>query len=234
VFLEFTFVSGICFFRHLRYEFAFPGKTALRGIPPSCINAILSHFVLHCKYLPRCDYDGHLHVEESSVQFSLYRIYSLISRTFFTSNRPVFCLRLIRATYPEGQSFRMSYHRISVIQSNRKCHLAMDESTTIYCTYRRTSFFRRRRFLRFWTIKLTFITFACKNQYFVVNWSRRVFTGEKVNWTAAYSWITLDSRYMAKISAAACLRMRLICEYIQYSFLIPGFPEGRPGPLIGK
>jgi len=24
--------------------------------------------------------------------------------------------------------------------------------TTIYCTYRRTSFFRRRRFLRFWRI----------------------------------------------------------------------------------
>jgi len=85
--------------------------------------------------------------------------------------------------------------------------------TKIYHTYRRTSFFRRRRFLRFWTIKLTFITFACKNQYFVVDWSRRVFTGEKVNWPAAYSWITLDSRYMAKISAATYLQMRLICEY---------------------
>jgi len=80
----------------------------------------------------------------------------------------------------------MSYHRISVIQSNRECHLAMGESralsrpcqnsmapTTIYRTCRRTSFFRRRRFLRFWTIKLTFITFACKNHYFMVDWSRR-------------------------------------------------------------
>ena len=89
--------------------------------------------------------------------------------------------------------------------------------STIYRTYRRTSFFRRRRFLMFWTIKLTFITFACNNQYFVVDWSRRVFTGEKVNWPAAFSWITLDShRYMAKISAAAYLRMRLISEYIRY------------------
>ena len=67
-----------------------------------------------------------------------------------------------------------------------------------------------------WTVKLTFITFACKNQSFVVDWSRRVFTGEKVNWPAAYSWITLDSRYMAKISAAAYLRTRLISEYIRY------------------
>jgi len=32
----------------------------------------------------------------------------------------------------------------------------------------------------------------------------------KVNWPAAYSCITLDSRYMANISAAAYLRMRLI------------------------
>ena len=34
--------------------------------------------------------------------------------------------------------------------------------TIIYRTYRRTSFFRRRRFLRFWTIKLTLVTFSCK------------------------------------------------------------------------
>jgi len=113
--------------------------------------------------------------------FNIYRVYSLIRRTFLPGTWPVFCLRLIRETYPEGQSFRMSYHRISVIQSNRKCHLAMGESTTIYRTYRRTSFFWRRRFLRFWTIKLTFITFACKIQYLVVDWLRRVFTGEKVN-----------------------------------------------------
>jgi len=53
----------------------------------------------------------------------------------------------------------MSYHRISAIQSNRKCHLAMGESralkmtpTTIYGTYRRTSFFRRRRLFIFWTV----------------------------------------------------------------------------------
>jgi len=87
--------------------------------------------------------------------------------------------------------------------------------TAIYRTYRRTSF-QRRRFLRFWTIKLTFITFASKNQYFVVDWSRRVFSGEKVNWPAAYSWITLDSQYMATISAATYLRMRLTSEYIRY------------------
>jgi len=88
--------------------------------------------------------------------------------------------------------------------------------TTIYRTYRRNFFFRRRRFLMFWTTKLTFITFARKNQYFVVDWLRRVFTCEKVNWPAAYSWITLDSRYMAKISTAAYLRMRLISEYIRH------------------
>jgi len=96
----------------------------------------------------------------------------------------------------------MSYQRISFIQPNRK-----------YRPYRRTSFFRRRTF-RFWTIKLTFVIFACKNQYFVVDWSRRVFTGEKVNWPAAYSWITLDFRYMAKISAAAYLRTRLTSEFL--------------------
>jgi len=123
---------------------------------------------------------------------------------------------------PRGRSFCMSYHRIAVIQLNRKSYLAMGESRalsclcqnsmtpmTIYCTYRRISFFRWRRFLRFWTIKLTFITFACKNQYFVVDWSHRVFTSEKVNWPAAYLWITLDSQYMAKISAAASLQMQL-------------------------
>ena len=155
-----------------------------------------------------------------------YRIYSLDSRTFLPGIWLVFCLRLIRATYPEEQSFRMSYHWISVIQSNRKCHLAMGESrtlsclcqnsmtpTTIYRTCIRSSFFRRR-FLRFWTIKLIFITIACKNRYFVVDWSHRVFTGEKVNWPAAYLWYTLDSRYTAKISAAAYLWMRLISEYI--------------------
>jgi len=64
---------------------------------------------------------------------SNYRIYSLTSRTFLPGIWPVFCLRLIHATYPEGQSFRMSYHRISVIQSNRKCHLAMGESRALSC-----------------------------------------------------------------------------------------------------
>jgi len=43
----------------------------------------------------------------------------------------------------------------------------------------------------------------------------QVFIGEKVNWPAAYSCITLDSRSMAKISAAAYLRMRLISEHIR-------------------
>ena len=61
-----------------------------------------------------------------------YRIYSLISRNFYPGILEVFCLRLIRATHPEGQSFRMSYHRISVIQSNRKCHLAMGETRALY------------------------------------------------------------------------------------------------------
>jgi len=87
-------------------------------------------------------------------------------------------------------------------------------------TYGRTFFFRRRRFLRFWTIKWTFITFACKNQHFVVDLSLWVFTSEKVNWPAAYSWITLDSRHMTKIPAAAYLRKQLIREYIRHIALI--------------
>jgi len=87
-------------------------------------------------------------------------------------------------------------------------------------TYRRTFFFRRRRFLRFWTLKLTFTIFSSKNQYFVVDWSRRVFTGEKVSWPAAYSRITLNSRHMAKIPVAAYPRKRLISEYIRYIALI--------------
>jgi len=122
----------------------------------------------------------------------------------------------------------MSYHRISVILSNCKCHLAMGKSRALSAKVRHYHVLidelpssRRVRFLKFWTIELIFIVFACKNQYFVVDWSRWIFTGEKVNWPAAYSWITLDSRYMAKISAAAYLRLRLISEYIRY--LIPSY-----------
>jgi len=48
-----------------------------------------------------------------------YPIYSLISRSLLLGIRPVFCLRLMRATYPEGQCFHMNHHRISVIQSSR-------------------------------------------------------------------------------------------------------------------
>jgi len=145
-----------------------------------------------------------------------YRIYSLISRTFLPGIWAVFCLRLIRATYPEGQSFRMSYHRISVIQSNRKCHLAMGETRALYRAYRRTSFFRRRRFLQFWTIKLTFITFAWKiNILWLIDRAGSSAVKRSID-LAVCSWITLDSRYMAKISAAAYLRMRLISEYVLY------------------
>jgi len=46
---------------------------------------------------------------------------------------------------------------------------AIGESRALPRTCRRTSFFRRRRFLWFLTIKLTFITFASKIQYFVVD-----------------------------------------------------------------
>jgi len=171
----------------------------------------------------------------------VYKNYLLISRTFLPGILPVFCLRLIRATYPERQSFlsaialteqKMTFsgQMFATTPMTQMKKMKMTP-TTIYRTYRRTYFFRRRRFLRFWTIKLTFITFACKNQYFVVDWSCRVFTGEKVNWPAAYSWITLDSRYMAKISAAAYLRMRLIGEYIRYTYYGPGFislPQNMP------
>ena len=166
-----------------------------------------------------------------------YRIYSLISRTFLPGIWPVFCLRLIRATYPELRGIPLKTIWFKNISRNVLSAIALTEQkmtfsgqmfattpmtqmkkmkmtpTTIYRAYRRTSF--RRRFLRFWTIKLTFITFVCKNQYFVVDWSRRVVTGEKVNWLAACSWITLDSRYMAKLSAAVYLRMWLISEYIR-------------------
>ena len=39
---------------------------------------------------------------------SIYHVYLLISRTFLPGIWPVFFLRLIRTTCPEGQSFRMS------------------------------------------------------------------------------------------------------------------------------
>ena len=163
---------------------------------------------------------------------SYYRIHSLISRTFFTWNMacilPAACTRNI----PRGTRWWHSLDRCSRPRPWRMKKMKMTP-TTIYRTYRRTSFFRRRRFLRFWTIKLTFITFACKNQCFVVDWSCRVFTGGKVNWPAVHSWITPDSRYMAKISAAAYLRMRLISEYIRYlvqgnyhTFLLSGIWSG--------
>ena len=145
----------------------------------------------------------------------------LLAARFLPGVWPVFCLRLIRATYPEGQSFLLA---IALTEQKMAFSGQMFATTpmtqmkmtptTNYRTYRRTSFFRQRRFLRFWTIKLTFITFACKNQYFVVDGLRSAFTSEKVNWPAAYSWITLDSRHMAKISATASLRMQLISEYI--------------------
>jgi len=163
---------------------------------------------------------------DTALEQRTHIMYSLISRTFLLGIWPVFCLRLIRATHPGGQSFpsaialteqKMTFSgqmfATSPMTQMKKMKMT---PTTIYRTYRRTSFFRRRRFLRFWTTKVTFITFACKNQYFVVDWSRRVFTGEKVNWPAAYSWTTLGSRYMAKISAATYLRMRLTSEYMQY------------------
>jgi len=94
-----------------------------------------------------------------------YPIHSLINRSFLNGIWPVFCLWLIRATYPDGQSFCMSHHRISVIQLNRKCHLAIGEGRALsfLCqnstqtrrikayrfTHRRTFFLRRKIFLRF-------------------------------------------------------------------------------------
>jgi len=70
-------------------------------------------------------YGGHLYL------YVFHDTHTVYTRFFATLFLPriwsVFCVGLIRATYPEGQSFRMSYHRISVIQSNRKCHLAMGE-----------------------------------------------------------------------------------------------------------
>ena len=126
-------------------------------------------------------------------------------------------MRLIRATYPKLHGIPLKTVWFKNLSRNIPSAIALTEQkmtfsgqtfamtpmtqmqmtpTAIYRTYRRTSFFRWRRFLRFWTIKLTFITFAYEYQYFVVDWSRRVFTGEKVNWPAGYSCITLDSRYM--------------------------------------
>jgi len=120
-----------------------------------------------------------------------YRIYLLISRTFLPGIRPVFFLLLVCATYPEGQRFlsaiafteqKMTFsgQMFATTPMTQMEKMKMTPAT-IYRTYRRTSFFRWERFLRFLTIKLTFITFACKNQYLVADWSCRVFTGEKVN-----------------------------------------------------
>jgi len=107
----------------------------------------------------------------------MYHIYSLISRTFLTWNMacilPAACTRNI----PRGTKFmhELSRNVLSAIAlAEQKMTLSGQmfamapmtqmkmTPTTIYRTYRRTSFFWRRRFLRFWTIKLTFITFACK------------------------------------------------------------------------
>jgi len=42
---------------------------------------------------------------DTALEQRTYRMYSLISRTFLPGIWPIFCLRLIRATHPEGQSF---------------------------------------------------------------------------------------------------------------------------------
>jgi len=133
------------------------------------------------------------------------RIYSLISRTFFYLEYGLYfaCDSFAQHTQRD-KVFPFSFATTPMTQMKK---MKMTPMAIYYRTCRRTSFFRRRRFLRFWTINLTFLTFACKNQYFAVDGSRRVFTGEKVNWPAANSWITLDSRYMAKIL------LRLICGY---------------------
>jgi len=152
-----------------------------------------------------------------------YRIYSLISRTFFYLEYGLYFACGLYAQHTQRDKvfawaiteFQSSPGQISATTPMTQMKKMKMTPTTIYHTYRRTSFFRRRRVLRFSTIKLTFIACSCKNQYFLVDWSRRVFTGEKVNWPAAYSWIILDSRYMAKISAVAYLWMRLISEYIR-------------------
>jgi len=115
-----------------------------------------------------------LHLLMSYVVWTFaYRVCSLISRSFLPGIWPVFCLRLIRVTYPEGQSFlsvialteqKMTFSgQMFATTPMTQMKKMKTTPTTIYRTCRRTSFFRRRRFLRFWTIKLTFITFACKN-----------------------------------------------------------------------
>jgi len=92
----------------------------------------------------------------------MYRIYSLISLTFLPGIWPVLCLRLIRATYQEGQSFlsaialteqKMTFsgQMFTTTPMTQMKKMKMTP-TTIYRNYRRTSFFWRRTFLRFWTI----------------------------------------------------------------------------------
>ena len=96
---------------------------------------------------------------ETALEQWTYRIYSRISRTFLPGIWLVFCLRLIRATYPEGQSFlsaialteqKMTFSgqmfATSPLTQMKKMKMT---PTTIYRIYRRTSHFRRRRFLMF-------------------------------------------------------------------------------------
>jgi len=56
---------------------------------------------------------------------------------------------------------------------------------------------------------------------------RAVFTDEKVNWPAVYSWIILDSRYMAKISAAANKR---VCTVFSKTGVLQ--TAGQIGPVV--
>ena len=49
-------------------------------------------------------------VEIIKCKYTVCTVYTrLLAALFLPGIWPVFCLRLIRATYPEGQSFRMSY-----------------------------------------------------------------------------------------------------------------------------
>jgi len=95
--------------------------------------------------------------------FSVYKTCSevtvytrLLAALFLPGMWPVFCLRLIRATYPEAQSFlsaialmeqKMTFSG-QMFATTPMTQMKMTP-TMIYCTYRRTSFFRQRRFLRF-------------------------------------------------------------------------------------
>jgi len=129
-------------------------------------------------------------------------MYSRIKRTFFAWNMACISPAAYTRNIAHAKICPSGYHRISVIQSNRKCHWAMGESRALsakpghyHVLIDELPYSDEEGFLGFWTIKLTIIKCAGKNQYFVVDWSRRVSSPVKSQLTCGlflhYPWFSV-------------------------------------------